>query len=117
MARYVHYRAGDRIYEAGNRADGVYAIVKGAVELRNLGENGEETVLTLGPGEHFGDGILVGEDRRRSTVRALEDSKVLVLERDAYLRMVDAFPVLKEYFNEHLRKEFGVEPLPGKRAS
>ena len=44
-------------------------------------------------------------------------AKVLVLERDAYLRMVDAFPVLKEYFNEHLRKEFGVEPLPGKRAS
>ena len=116
-AHYVHYRAGDRIYEAGNRADGVYAIVSGAVELRHQGDDGRETVLTLGQGDHFGDGILVGEDRRRSTVRALDDTKVLVLERESYLQMVDAFPVLKDYFNAQLRKTFGVEPMPDKRAS
>ncbi len=117
VSRYVHYKAGDRIYEAGNRADGVYSIVSGAVELRQGDGNGEETVLRLGKGDHFGDGILVGENLRRSTVRALEDTKVLLLDRETYLQMVDAFPVLKDYFNEHLRKTFGVEPMPGKRAS
>ena len=117
VSRYVHYKAGDRIYEAGNRADGVYSIVSGAVELRQGDGNGEETVLRLGKGDHFGDGILVGENLRRSTVRALEDTKVLLLDRETYLQMVDAFPVLKDYFNEHLRKTFGVEPMQGKRAS
>ncbi len=107
--RYVHYSAGDRIYEAGNRADGVYSIVSGGVELRHTGENGREIVLRLGPGDHFGEGILAGEDRRRSTVRALEDTKVLMMEESAYLRMVDAFPVLQDYFDDHLQKVYGVE--------
>ncbi len=117
VARYVHYRAGDRIYEAGNRADGVYSIVSGEVELRHCKSDGQEVTLKLGQGEHFGDGILVGEDLRRSSVKALEDTKVLVLDREAYLQMVDAFPVVKDYFNDHLRKTFGVEPIAAKRVS
>ncbi|MEO1536446.1 MAG: FAD-dependent oxidoreductase [Pseudomonadota bacterium] len=100
--RYVHYSAGDRIYEAGNRADGVYSIVSGAVALQHVDENGQEMVLRLGPGDHFGEGLLHGETLRRSTVRALEDSKVMMMEKDAYLRVADAFPSLKTCFNDHL---------------
>ena len=31
--RYVRYRAGDRVFEEGNRADGFYAVIEGAFEL------------------------------------------------------------------------------------
>ena len=31
--RYIRYRAGDRVFEEGNRADGFYAVVEGAFEL------------------------------------------------------------------------------------
>ena len=27
--RYIRYRAGDRVFEEGNRADGLYAVVEG----------------------------------------------------------------------------------------
>jgi NADH dehydrogenase len=100
--RNVHYRAGDRIYEAGNRPDGVYSILSGAVELRYTIDVGKERILRLGPGDHFGEGLLLGETSRRSTVRALEDTKVLVMDREACLKMVDAYPVLKTYFRDRL---------------
>ena len=107
-ARYVHYSAGDRIYEAGNRADGVYAIVEGSVELRHVRESGEEIVLRLGAGDYFGEGILLGESRRRATVRALSDSKVLLLEKEAYLKLAEAFPSLRTQFNDQLRATYGI---------
>ena len=105
--RHVHYRAGDRIYEAGNRADGVYSILSGRVAM-TYSENGKTIVRELAAGEHFGAGILIGKTRRRSTVRALEDTKVLVLEREAYLQLVDAYPALDSYFRDHLKSTYTV---------
>lgn len=106
LIRYVHFSAGDRIYEAGYRADGFYSVVSGAVELRHMAPDGEEMTLALGPGEHFGEGILYGEDRRRSSVRAVEDSKVLMMDAEAYLCMVEAFPEMRDYFKDHLHKDY-----------
>ncbi len=105
--RHVHYRAGDRIYEAGNRADGVYSILSGKVEMQ-YEDDGEAVTRTLEKGDHFGAGILVGKTRRRSTVRAVEDTKVMVLDRDAYLQLVDAYPAMDTYFRDHLKSTYAV---------
>ena len=95
-------------HAAGNRADGIYSIVEGAVELTHIRDTGEQITLRLGPGDHFGEGVLIGEYRRRSTVRALENSKVLLMEKEAYLKMVDAFPALRTYFDDHLKNTYGM---------
>ena len=47
--RYVRYRAGDRVFEEGNRADGFYAVIEGAFELTVRGPDGAETVRRIGP--------------------------------------------------------------------
>ena len=99
---YVHYSAGDRIFERGNRADGFYTVVEGKVEQRIPGEDGKEIVRVLGPGDHFGERVLLGSGLRTGTVRALEDSKVLVLTAEDFLRLTDAFPALKAYFDSHV---------------
>ena len=44
--RYIRYRAGDRVFEEGNRADGFYAVVEGAFELRVRDAEGRETRAT-----------------------------------------------------------------------
>jgi NADH:ubiquinone reductase (H+-translocating) len=51
--RYIRYRAGDRVFEDGNRADGFYAVVEGAFELRVRDADGRETLHRIGPGGHF----------------------------------------------------------------
>lgn len=106
-SRYVHYRAGDRIFEHGNRADGFYTVVEGKVEQRIPGPDGEEIVRELGPGEHFGERVLLAEGLRTGNVRAIDDTKVVVLSPDDFLRLTNAFPALKAYFDNHVVSKLG----------
>lgn len=101
-AHYVHYLAGDRIFERGNRADGFYTVIEGKVEQRIPGPDGEEIVRELGPGDHFGERVLLGNGLRTGTVRAIEDTKVVVLSADDFLRLTNAFPALRDYFDKHV---------------
>jgi hypothetical protein len=67
--RYVRYRAGDRVFEEGNRADGFYAVLEGAFDLKVRDAAGRETVRRIGFGGHFGERVLLGEGLRTGTVR------------------------------------------------
>ncbi|MFZ5965004.1 FAD-dependent oxidoreductase [Thalassococcus sp. BH17M4-6] len=100
--RYVHYRKGDRIFETGNRADGFYIVVKGAVELTIPGRDGhEDSVQEIGAKGHFGDRVLLGEGLRTGTVRALEATEILVVGAEDFKRIVAAMPVLDDYFDQY----------------
>jgi NADH dehydrogenase len=104
--RYVRYRAGDRVFEEGNRADGFYAVVEGAFELKVRGPDSAETVRRIGPGGHFGERVLLGEGLRTGTVRALEDSVALVVGAEDFQRLTRALPPLGTYFDEYIAATF-----------
>ena len=112
-ARYAHFRAGDRVFEKGNRADGVYTIITGKMELAYEDEvTGEVTTSILQAGDHFGERWILGHNRRASTVRTLEDSKVLVLDREEFLKLAEGFPVLSDYYQERMQRVYGIEWKP-----
>lgn len=114
-ARHALYQKGDRIFERGNRADGMYTVIEGAVEFRYEDEeSGQEIVQTIGPGGHFGEWLILGQNRRAGTVRALEDCRILVLDRDAFLMMAEGFDPLRDYFQRHMKDAFGIDWAPGK---
>ena len=103
-ARYVLYRAGDRIYEKGARSDGFYTIASGSVEITGIDpETGEETSRVLIAGDHFGERLLIGATRRIATAVAIEDTKVLVLTRDEFLKLAEGLPFFRTYFETHLQ--------------
>ena len=103
-ARYVLYRAGDRIYENGARSDGFYTIASGRVEITGIDpETGEETSRVLIAGDHFGERLLIGATRRIATAVAIEDTKVLVLTRDEFLKLAEGLPFFRTYFETHLQ--------------
>jgi NADH dehydrogenase len=102
--RYVCYHAGDRIYENGSRADGLYTIVSGTIRITSTnGETGLEESRILRRGEHFGELILLGASRRIATAVAVEDAKVLVVTRQEFLKLAEGLPFFKKYFSEHLK--------------
>ena len=102
--RYVFYRAGDRIYENGSRADGLYTIVSGTIRITSTdGETGLEESRILRKGEHFGELILLGASRRIATAVAVEDAKVLVVTRQEFLKLAEGLPFFNNYFSEHLK--------------
>jgi NADH dehydrogenase len=104
--RYIRYRAGDRVFEEGNRADGFYAVVEGAFELRIRDAEGRETLRRIGPGGHFGERVLLGEGLRTGTVRALEDSLVLMIGAEDFRRLTEALPPLQAYFDRYVSEAF-----------
>lgn len=95
--QYVRFRAGDLVFEPGNRADGFYTVIEGAFELRYT-VDGVDHVDRIGPGDHFGELVLLGDMLRTGSVTALEDSKVLMLGAEDFQRLCDAMPVLGNYF-------------------
>lgn len=99
--RYVRYRKGDRIFETGNRADGFYIVMDGAVELRIPGTDGKQDVVrVLRKNGHFGDRVLRGEGLRTGTVHAIEDTEVLVVQAEDFIRICKAMPVIDRYFQD-----------------
>ncbi|TCO70803.1 FAD-dependent oxidoreductase [Rhodovulum euryhalinum] len=101
--RYVHFRAGDLVYEAGHRSDGFYSVISGAVEMeRTDPETGQHHVRRIGPGGHFGERLILGATRRKTTVRAVEDTRMLVLNREEFLMLAEGFPALREYFRPYM---------------
>lgn len=105
-ARHVRYSAGDRIYETGNRADSFFTVIEGAVEITNpTVRDGQPETRRIGPGGHFGERLILGATRRVATARAVEDTVVLAMGRDEFLKLTRALPAMREYFEAHLAKE------------
>lgn len=113
-ARYVHFREGDRVFEKGTRADGFYTIVSGEVELNYTDEvTGQTVTKIIGPGGHFGERLLLGHRRRSGTVKALRDVKVLVIEREDFLKIAEGFPLMRDYFQAHMKEVYDIDWVPG----
>ena len=102
-SRYVLYRAGDRIYETGARADGFYTIISGSVQITGIDKTtGKETSRVVEAGGHFGERLLIGATRRIATAVAIDDTKVLSLTRDEFLKLDEGLPFFHDYFETHM---------------
>ncbi len=106
--RYVHYRKGDKVFEPGMLIDGFYTVTKGSFRLTiDNPETGEHFEKVFGPGEHFGERVLVRSALRTGLVVALEDGVLLFIEQKAFTRFARAFPFLDNYFKDYIEKTFG----------
>jgi len=106
--RYIHYRKGDKVLEPGMVIDGFYTVVKGALKLTiDNPQTGEHFEKLFGPGDHFGERVLLKSALRTGLVVALEDSVVLWISQKDFTRLARAFPFLESYFADYIEKTFG----------
>ncbi len=89
----------------GPPSDTVKVIKKGAVEVRMRSDSGEDVVMDYkGEGDNFGFLSLIGKDRQRTTVVAIEDTICYVLNKKTVLKLIETSPVFNEYFLAYLSK-------------
>jgi CRP-like cAMP-binding protein len=90
------YAAGEVVIDRGMPLYGLYLILEGAAELEVVDARGKTHVLgVLTKGEVFGERSSLLHDRvSDSTVRALEDLRVLVIEAETLQQAVDRHPRL-----------------------
>ena len=82
-AREDEFVAGELIYEAGDRPDGLHVVVAGSVELVGGGRE-----LLAEAGTAFGAWGLFDRQPRGLTARALSAVRLLSIEREAFLDVV-----------------------------
>ncbi len=80
----VESKAGADVFAKGDAGDSMYIIAEGRMRV----SDGERTVGELGPGDVFGELALLDPEPRLYTVAALEDSRLLRLDREAFLELM-----------------------------
>jgi CRP-like cAMP-binding protein len=96
---------GEFVYRQGDRPDGIYGIVSGALKISTLRDDGKEAVLTvLEPGDWFGEvSCIDGKPRPHDTV-AVVPSKLMhlrlhhvnkLMEGDRFLRAMAALQSMR----------------------
>ena len=106
--RYIYYRKGDKVFEPGMLIDGFYTVIKGSFRLTiDNPETGEHFEKAFGPGEHFGERVLLRSSLRTGLVVALEDGILLYVAQKDFTRLARAFPILDSYFTDYIARTFG----------
>ncbi len=94
------YPANEVIYREGEEGDLFYIVQDGGVEVL-ITDLGEEPVMTLSPGDYFGDVSMLHPDELRPvTMRAITPVKLLTLDHDNFEVLLIRFPQIKPYL-EH----------------
>jgi MFS family permease len=78
------FKAGDVVIRQGDRGDGFYLVASGEVSVEVDGRR----VGTLGPGASFGEIALLRDVPRTATIRAVDDTLALQLDRESFLGAV-----------------------------
>jgi CRP/FNR family transcriptional regulator, cyclic AMP receptor protein len=78
-------------------------IQKGGIKISVLSRVGKEAVVAmLGPGEFFGEGALTGQSIRLGTATATAATTVLIIEKEAMLRLLRDQPAFSERFLSYM---------------
>jgi CRP/FNR family transcriptional regulator, cyclic AMP receptor protein len=107
----IKRRKGAVVFSQGDSGRDIRYIQKGAIKLSVLSRIGKEAVVALlGPGDFFGEGILAGQSIRIATATAVTASTVLVIEKEAMVRLLRTEATFADRFlNYMLQRNLRIE--------
>ncbi|HEX6612421.1 MAG TPA: Crp/Fnr family transcriptional regulator [Rhodanobacteraceae bacterium] len=93
LAPYLHthhLRAGQNLFSQGDRAEAFYIVVGGAMKLFRVSAQGAEKIMRIvRGGQSFAESVLFSDPPRYPVhAQAAEDSELVAIEREAYLRIL-----------------------------
>ncbi|MFO7768370.1 MAG: mechanosensitive ion channel family protein [bacterium] len=85
---------GEVLIEQGSEGESFFIVESGRVEVLVSPEEGgrPSRAAVLGPRDFFGEMSLLAGARRTATIRALEDTRVIVLDREAFAEVIEENP-------------------------
>jgi len=89
------YAKGDRVFDINERGDRMYLIQSGKVGISMVANpRVMEFVVTLEPGNAFGEMNLLDDLPRSATAHVLEDTHILSLEKEKLHQLIINYPEL-----------------------
>ena len=99
----VRYQPGEVAFSQGEPASDVRYLQTGAIKLSVLSRLGKEAVVgILSPGNFFGEGALAGQSVRIETATAMTPSSVLIIQKEAMVRLLHEEPAFADRFISHM---------------
>jgi CRP-like cAMP-binding protein len=87
--------AGEFVFEEGEPSDRMYIVASGRVGISLRGSSGpQDFVSTLGRGDCFGEMGLFDDQPRSATAHALEETRLLTLDKHRLRGLLAAYPGL-----------------------
>lgn len=77
----IFYKTGEIIFREGDIGEKMYIIKSGRVEVVKKIHDEEIVLATLNPNSFFGEMALFGDKHRTATVRAIEDSEMISINK------------------------------------
>jgi len=94
-AHLRRYEAGGQIFRCGSPGDSMMAIARGVVRISAMAPTARDVVLTdLSQGDVFGEIALLDGGGRSADAHALTNCTLLILERHAFLQVLQTAPGL-----------------------
>jgi CRP-like cAMP-binding protein len=95
--RIRRFRRGETIFHQGDPGDALFVIASGSVKVVLPSDEGAEPAIVaiLGPGEFFGELAILDGAPHSATIVSVEATETLVLNRDAFLSLIDSDPGLR----------------------
>lgn len=101
--------AGEVIVRRDEPSDAMFFVASGAVEIE-LGRRR----LRMETGHFFGEAALLSEAHHSATVRALESTHLLALDRDDFMILMDQNPEIAQRINDGIAGGYALQPVdPG----
>ncbi|MCX7881829.1 MAG: cAMP/cGMP-dependent 3',5'-cyclic-AMP/GMP phosphodiesterase [Brevinematales bacterium] len=100
VVKKEHFRRGETIIKKGTKGEKFYLIFSGNVVIED--ETDEKNRKVYGNYEYFGEISLVEDTPRQATVKALTNVEAFVIEKEAFLRLVEGTPILERI--KHIAK-------------
>jgi ATP-binding cassette, subfamily B, bacterial len=92
-----HFDSGETVFSEGDPGDKFYIVVRGKVSVTRAGPDQQPVQLNvLQDGDYFGEIALIEDVRRTATLRTLQPSLFLCLERKHFENMLASFPTIRE---------------------
>jgi hypothetical protein len=92
IALEMEFAPGEVIFEEGQPAHHLYVLARGKVEVFRRISSRDYPIATLGEKECFGEMAILDEAPRSASVRALEPTQVLKVDRESFRELVAERP-------------------------
>ena len=88
-----HFENGNFIFLEDSEGEQCFFVLEGSVKVTRLSKDGREVILAmLNEGDFFGEMSLLDGESRSANVIALEETKVLTLDRNDFIAVVNDYP-------------------------
>ncbi len=104
-AREINVCKNEQLFAKGEAVAGFYFLLEGKVKLAFLSSRGTEKIVEIvGPGGSFGESMVLADQPWPFYGQAIRDSKLLLIDRHAFLELLDGQGELKQHLLDRMSR-------------